>query len=737
MKATFIDCFRQGDDIILWLKRGKDDIMLADTFMPKVYIRHRDLRGMKQILSEHGIGSRFAKKNSFYARDVWVLEIPVSRLSLYERTVKRIENITGYTAELYNADLKPEEYYMFEKDIFPLAEVEVVQKGGRIISIYSADDIDRIDYSIPKFRVCSLRIKTADNLFKGMGTGLLSVRMNNELIDGSEEEMLRGFKERFESLDPDIVWAENGNLVLPYLSAKFREYGIGFSFSRFGDDDMSFKQGEHYFTYSRVVYRTHSIFLKGRLHFDARSFFADDTGLRGILDGARVCRQRIQRTEMRSAGAAVTNLLMYTAHSMGFLLPYKTGIIERFKTMHELYNADRGSVIFEPRVGFHADVAEFDYVSLYPNIMNRHNLSPETLYCRCCRDNKVPGLSYNYCTKNRGVVAIVAEKLIKRRIALKSMPTPENKEKVDYLKWLLVTMFGYQAFKNRKIGTIENHESIQSYARETLMSSARVAERAGWEVVHGIIDSVYVKKKDGYDARDAQRLGKELYNETGLEIAHDGDYRWMVFLPSVLERNIPVPTRFYGVTMDGRPKARGIELRRKDSPAVVKNMQKEVIGRLAPARDEEGFRSLFPQVFRILRNHARVLCHASAEDLKIRRTLSKTDYRGDIAQKVVIRKMKKEGFDIRPGQSISYILRDTGNRNPHKRYSSIEGFDGVADTQKYSELMARAVFGMLQPFGVTMAQVEESMKPGRQAKVWEFVPLKKMAGQKGNAFKHR
>ncbi len=736
MKATFIDCWKQGDDIILWMKKGESDIMLADAFVPKIYIRHRDLKGMRNLLAGRGIASRFEKKNSFYARDVWVLAIPVARLSEYEMTVRRIERITGYSAEIYNADLKPEEYYMFEKGIFPLAEVEVEHKAGRILSIISVDDIDKIVYPMPKFRVCSLAVKTGQNLFKGMATRLLGLRMNNELLEGSEEEMLRGFKQMFVRLDPDVVWAENGNLVLPYLSSKFREYGIQFNFSRFGEDDMAFRQGEHYFTYSRVVYRTHSIFLKGRLHFDRRSFFADDTGLHGILDGARVCRQRIQRTEMRSAGAAVTNLLMYTAHSMGFLLPYKTGIIERFKTMKELYDADRGSVIFEPRTGFHPDVAEFDYVSLYPNIMNRHNLSPETLYCRCCRDNRVPGLPYNYCKKNRGVVAIVAERLVKRRIALKAMPTPQNKEKVDYLKWLLVTMFGYQAFKNRKIGTIENHESIQSYARETLMSSARVAERAGWEVVHGIIDSVYVKK-EGHDERDAERLGKELCNETGLEIAHDGDYRWMVFLPSVLERNIPVPTRFYGVTTDGKPKARGIELRRKDSPEVVKSMQREVIECLSPAGDEEHFRELFPKVFRILRNHAGALSHASPEELRIKRTLSKTEYKGGIAQKAVIRQMRREGFDIRPGQSISYIIRDAKNRTPYRRYSSIAGFDGTVDTQKYGELMARAVFGMLQPFGVTMAQAEEGTMHGRQSKVWEFEPLKKAAGQNGNAFKHR
>jgi DNA polymerase elongation subunit (family B) len=727
MKGILIDCYRLNDEIILWVKSGGKDYRFVDKFVPCIYLRCKNMKQLRGLLLKKKIDSYFTKKYSFSSEELLTICVPIKRISEYEKTVKRIELLTDYSVEIYNADVKIEEYYLFERDLFPLAnvEIELVGDGGvRIKSIRALDSSDDLDYVMPEFQISTLKVKTVENLFKSLNTKLEGIRFNNDLIVGTEQEILLKFKEKYLSFNPDIIWAENGNLLLPYLSFKFKQYGIDFKFNRFdedNDDDIEFKKGDYYFSYSRVVFRSHSIFLKGRLHFDIRSFFADDTGLYGILDGARVCRQRIQKTEMRSAGAAVTNLLLYISHKKNFLLPYKIGILERFKTMYDLYQADRGSMIFEPRVGFHTDLTEFDYVSLYPNIMNKYNLSPESLFCKCCVGSEpVPGLSYYYCKKNKGVVSIVAEKLVKRRIHFKKNKTVENKEKIDYLKWLLVTMFGYQAFKNRKIGTIENHESIQAYARAVIMKSVRVAESFGWEVLHGIIDSIYVKKK-GMTLKDVSRLQKEIYNKTGLELAHEGNYRWVVFLPSVLNSKVPVPTRFYGVMADGKLKCRGIEVRRKDSPKIVKNMQLEMIEKLSVAKNEQEFRALFPEVFKILKNYVKTLSFATKEELRIRRTISKTNYVNDIAQSVIVKQMIKEGYDVEPGQSIVYIIRDVENKNPMKRYVTYEGYNGVFDLVKYTELLVKATFSILQPFGFELEGVFEVVKESRQMKLKEFI----------------
>jgi DNA polymerase elongation subunit (family B) len=715
MKATFIDCYVKNDDIVLWLRLpdGKN-IKLIDRFIPEIYVRTHRPEILQRWFKKNGITSNIVKKKSFSGNiQLEVLSIPIDYISRYHHTIRYIEKLQGYAVEIFNADQKLEEIYMFQKDLFPTAKVEFTEENGILQSISVLDDSNAVDYEIPDFEKGNLHVKTKDSLYKTIDTKLVSITYNGQRFTGRSKNILEKFKKAFEEHDPDIIWTENGNLVLPYLRKLFDEHRISFNFSRFENDDFSYEKGESYWAYTNIIYRTASVFLKGRLHFDTKSFFADDTGYYGIIDGARVCRQRIQRIEMRSAGAAVTNLLLYESYKRNFLLPYKIGIYERFKTLEELYEADRGSMIFEPQVGFHTDIVEFDFVSLYPQIMWKHNLSPETLFCKCCPHHKVPSLHYNFCTKHRGVVSIVAENLVKRRIELKKQGTPEAKEKAGYLKWLLVTMFGYQAFKNRKIGIIEAHESIQAYAREIIMQTVRIAEFYGWEVVHGIVDSVYVKKK-GYTKDDVEKLEREICKETGFKIAHEGNYRWMVFLPSIVNADQPVSNHFYGIFENGEIKCRGIEARRRDFPVIVQEMQLEMIEVLSEATNIVEFRRLFPKVLKVLKKYINKLPNATQNQLTIRRRISKTDYVNNIPQKIMLEAMSEDGWDIQPGQNITYIIKDVKNRNPRRRYIPSDAFKGEFDSQKYTEIMIRATFNILQPFGLTQRYIAEFINPTKQ-----------------------
>ena len=104
----------------------------------------------------------------------------------------------------------------------------------------------------------------------------------------------------------------------------------------------------------------------------------------------------------------------------------------------------------------------------------------------------------------------------------------------------------------------------------------------GFEIVHGIVDSLYLKK-DGATDKDFIELCKEITEQTGLPISYEGRYRWIVFLPSKTHFGVPVLNGFYGVFQDGKVKARGIELN------IVRQCQDEVIQELAKATDSELF----------------------------------------------------------------------------------------------------------------------------------------------------
>ena len=60
------------------------------------------------------------------------------------------------------------------------------------------------------------------------------------------------------------------------------------------------------------------------------------------------------------------------------------------------------------------------------------------------------------------------------------------------LKRMLVTFFGYTGYRNAKFGQIQVHERITETSRELLMQIKEMAENMGYEVLHGIVDCLWV-----------------------------------------------------------------------------------------------------------------------------------------------------------------------------------------------------------------------------------------------------
>ena len=85
----------------------------------------------------------------------------------------------------------------------------------------------------------------------------------------------------------------------------------------------------------------------------------------------------------------------------GVLIPEQKAEPEDPKPPDELLLADRGGLVFTPNIGFYDNVAELDFVSEFPSIMARFNISPETINCPCCPEApRVPELGYRVCQKH-------------------------------------------------------------------------------------------------------------------------------------------------------------------------------------------------------------------------------------------------------------------------------------------------------------------------------------------------
>jgi DNA polymerase elongation subunit (family B) len=275
-------------------------------------------------------------------------------------------------------------------------------------------------------------------------------------------------------------------------------------------------------------------------------------------------------------------------------------------------------------------------------------------------------------------------------------------------------------YKNARFGRIECHESVTAFAREILLESMHMAEEEGFEVLHGIVDSLWLKKKVSRKA--FENLCDKVSDTIGIPLELEGLYSWIVFLPS--DMGIGALTKYYGV-IDGELKARGIELRRRDQPVIVKKMQEDMLMTLAQADTKKGFFQKIPDALEVVRQYVYAVLQGdvSVEDLVISIGVSRSleDYKVNNLSVAALKNLKKEGIERHPGQKVQYIIRNWKARKITDRVSvPVLTDDMVYDKEKYAELLLRAAYHMLAPF-VDERKLKEYITYRRQTTLREYL----------------
>jgi DNA polymerase-2 len=394
----------------------------------------------------------------------------------------------------------------------------------------------------------------------------------------------------------------------------------------------------------------------------------------------------------------------------------------------ELFLADRGGLILEPEIGLHEKIAEFDFVSLYPSIMLKRNVSAETILCDCCFDTpkfRVPELNYHICNKN-GLIPESLEIVLDKRLRYKDLKNkasdPVLKDIYDKrqsaLKWILVTSFGYLGFSNAKFGRIDAHIAVCAFARSILSQTMHIAEDMNFDVIHGIVDSIWVKKKDSAAKNDYSKLKETIKQETGFDISFEGVYKWIAFLPSVINSHLPVLNRYFGVFEDGTVKTRGIEERRHDTPPFLVQCQNEILEILAQGNSIQDIKqNKLSLIIKKIKNYLSLLKYRKVdpESLIFTKLLSK-DYNQysnrNTLENDAIKQLELNEEYLKAGQVLQYIIIDY-NGPILKRVLPIQLLDNKAnyyDIKRYSKLLIDTCNTVLKPFGIVFDQTQSVCK---------------------------
>ncbi len=646
--------------------------------------------------------SRLERKDVFRGMvSVLAVDVPQpARLDeLFRAMVSEFPDLT-----YYDGDISIPLRYAAVFDVFPLARCRVEVQGDKVIKIAPLDTPWDLEPEPAPLRILSIEPdcdparRTPREVTIAFGRTRYTLPINQEKKT-SLFWMVRADIKRF---DPDLILTSWGDTwLMPYMVKTSQENGYDLPLNR--DESLAVvERKEHtYFSYGQIVYRGQQVHLRGRWHVDRENAMLwKDYGLTGVLEMARVTRQPTQEAARLSPGTGISSMQFVTALQNNILIPWHKHQAETPKTAMALLQSDMGGMIYQPTVGLHRDVGGIDFVSMYPGMMVKYNISPE-----------VPraGKDLEPADGEPGIVPMTLTPLLNKRLALKSLimtlppldcyrPTYQALASAE--KWLLVTCFGYLGYKNARFGRIEAHEAVTAYGREALLRAKEAAEDMDYEILHMYVDGLWVQKEGCKTPADYEALLAEITERTGLPISLDGIYRWVVFLPSRVNERVPVPNQYFGVFQDGSVKVRGIEARRRDTAPFITEVQMGILEILAKAPDADGLKDVLPKAQAFVDKQLTLLRRGKVplEKLLVSQRLTREvgEYSSPSPAARAVKQLQATGRTVRPGQRVRFLFT-LGKPGVYAWDVPDQPDPRSVDLPRYRTLFNRAVQTVLAP----------------------------------------
>jgi DNA polymerase-2 len=745
ISGCLFDIYPLNDKMIFWIKEPNgNNTRLEQAWTHCIYVASDNKSNLLSLLSNNDIQSliqeyefvpRYEQITDIKMRDVLKLTLLDSSMALkIGRKIEKIEANEFGKFRLYNVDVPPAQSYFYEHDLFPLAYCHVDITPSELK--WNIDDSTwSTDYKLPDFRKIKLEVNSATESGRipkftdEVESIIIKYKADEIILYGNEKEILCQLMKQVREINPDFIFTDDGDtFIFPYLISRAEENQLDLVLDReLIPLTKPKKEGTSYFSYGRIYFKPTSTKLLGRIHIDTdTSFVLNESGLEGLYEIARICRMPLHTASRASIGKCLSSIQFYNATKKHILIPWKPVLTEHHKTLDELLVADRGGLILEPRIGVHEKVAELDFVSLYPSIMYKKNISAETVICNCCHNSKsrVPELStYHVCEKKIGLVPTSLQIVLAKRKSYKLLKNSainvELKDKYNSrqnaLKWILVTSFGYLGFNNAKFGRIDAHIAVCAFDRQILLQTIKIAENNGFQVLHGIVDSIWIRKQEAKKC-EYFALQQEIEQNTGFEILLEGEYRWIALMRSKEYKSLSVPNRYFGLFDDGNLKIRGIEARRHDTPLFIQKFQQHILQIMSKCSNVKEVVELIPQIKVCFQHYTNLLKEGKVplQELVFSKRISKNydEYQNRNTEgNSALLMLSTENKQMRAGEILRYIITDYYSKNPRKRTIPFElvTYKTNYDVKRYTELLYDSCRSVTEPFGFIVNNLIDSL----------------------------
>src|SRR5919106_1776194 len=199
-----------------------------------------------------------------------------------------------------------------------------------------------------------------------------------------------------------------------------------------------------------------------------------------------------------------------------------------------------GGIVLQPKKGLYHDLIVVDVTSLYPTMAILHNLSFDTINCKCCegdpycriakdviKDCKIER-EYWVCKQKEGAFPKKLKIFKEERLKQKKLG---NQVKQLALKILINGGYGVFGSQHIKYYDPRVAELITAYGRYTIFKMKDIAQKMGFEIVYGDTDSLFLHyRNDKADLSQNNEEGiskfkEECSKQLGIEVEHTKTYK--------------------------------------------------------------------------------------------------------------------------------------------------------------------------------------------------------------------
>lgn len=417
-----------------------------------------------------------------------------------------------------------------------------------------------------------------------------------------------------------------------------------------------------------------------------------------------------------SVGFRLEWYLMREAYKYNELVPNR---VER------PYESYKGAVVLKPVKGVHENIAVLDFSSMYPNIMIKYNVGPDTIVrgekCDPGKHNIAPEVGHCFRKEPPGFFKRVLKTLLEIRKAIKQEmkkypPTSYEyrilNERQKAVKVLANATYGYMGWVGARWYCRECAEAVTAWGRQTIRSAIKLAESLGLKVIYGDTDSLFIT----YDPEKIQKLIDAIEKELGFEIKIDKIYKRVFFTEA--------KKRYAGLLEDGRIDIVGFEAVRGDWAEIAKEVQEKVTEIILKKGSIDEAIEYVRKILADLRKGK-----IPIEKLVIWKTLSKRleEYSVDAPHVAAARKLLKAGIKVSANDKIGYVIvKGVGKISSRAEPYIFIKDPKVIDTEYYIDhQIIPAALRMLSYFGVTEAQLKRVATSAGQRSLFDFFGGKK------------